>query len=152
MVLRTRSPEEPYLIERGPDYFEYQLPISVKAVLNWRGKLPLLKNERDEWELPGGKLDLGESPDRCLAREIKEELGWESRVGEPFFAWVYEIKPDRHVFVLTYLATHDGDLAPTYSHEHKELVLVAPSSVDGLVMPQPYKESIQEAIRRGHFR
>lgn len=83
MVLRTRSPEEPYLIERGPDYFEYQLPISVKAVLNWRGKLPLLKNERDEWELPGGKLDLGESPDRCLAREIKEELGWESRVGEP---------------------------------------------------------------------
>jgi hypothetical protein len=56
-MLNTRSTEEPYLIEPNPGYFEYQLPISVKAVINWKGRLPLLRNERDEWELPGGKLE-----------------------------------------------------------------------------------------------
>ncbi len=29
------------------------------------------------WELPGGGLDWGESPDKCLRREIKEEMGLE---------------------------------------------------------------------------
>ncbi|WP_020013136.1 hypothetical protein [Promicromonospora sukumoe] len=53
-MLNTRSPGEPYLVERNPGYFEYQLPVSVKAVVGWRGRLPLLRNERDEWELPDG--------------------------------------------------------------------------------------------------
>ncbi|WP_202613750.1 NUDIX hydrolase [Ornithinimicrobium cerasi] len=151
MELIAKTAGQPYMIRRGPNYYEYQLPISVKAVINWQGRLPLLKNERNEWELPGGKLDLGESPDQCVAREVEEELGWKSIIGDPYFAWVYEIKPDRHVFILTYLATFEGTDAPTYSNEHKELVLVSPESVDTLNMPQPYKDSIHEAVHRGHF-
>ena len=150
-LLRTRSPEEPYLIERNPGYFEYQLPISVKAVISWRGQLPLLRNERDEWELPGGKLDLDEEPAACLAREIREELSWDAAVGDPFYSWVYRIFPNRHVFVLTFLAAYDGDAAPAYSHEHKELVLVTPDEVDALNMPDDYKTAIRQAVERGHF-
>ena len=36
----------------------------------------LLRNERDEWELPGGKLELGKDPVACVAREIAEEADW----------------------------------------------------------------------------
>lgn len=151
MTLNTRSPAEPYLIERNKGYFEYQLPISVKAVVNWHGQLPLLKNERDEWELPGGKLDLGEDPSACVGREIREELGWSTTIGDPYFAWVYPIRPDRHVFVLTYLATYAGDDPPVYSNEHKELVVVDPRSLSALTMPEPYKDSVRVALERGHF-
>ena len=35
----------------------------------------LLENERGEWELPGGRLEPGETPHACLAREFAEELG-----------------------------------------------------------------------------
>jgi mutator protein MutT len=151
-LLRSRSPGEPYLIERNPGYFEYQLPVSLKAVISRRGRLPLLRNERDEWELPGGKLEPGEEPAECLAREIREELAWDATVGEPFHSWVYRAFPHRHIFVLTFLATYDGDAAPAHSDEHKGLTLVAPEAASALNMPEGYRTAIREAVERGHFR
>jgi mutator protein MutT len=37
------------------------------------------------WEFPGGKCEAGESLDACLARELREELDAEARVGEEVF-------------------------------------------------------------------
>jgi len=34
------------------------------------------------WELPGGKVEVGESPERALAREIHEELGVSIQVAD----------------------------------------------------------------------
>ena len=50
-------------------------PVSVKGVVVRAGRVLLLHNERQEWELPGGRLELGESPPQCVAREIAEETG-----------------------------------------------------------------------------
>jgi ADP-ribose pyrophosphatase YjhB (NUDIX family) len=58
----------PYLVERGPGYLEYQLPVSVKLVVDYHGKVPLPRNEREEWELPGGKLEPGEPNTWCAGR------------------------------------------------------------------------------------
>jgi 8-oxo-dGTP pyrophosphatase MutT (NUDIX family) len=37
-------------------------PVSIKGVLVEAGRVVLLENERDEWELPGGRLEPGEPP------------------------------------------------------------------------------------------
>ena len=50
-------------------------PVSIKGVLVEAGRVVLLENERDEWELPGGRLEPGEAPMTCLVREFAEELG-----------------------------------------------------------------------------
>jgi 8-oxo-dGTP pyrophosphatase MutT (NUDIX family) len=58
----------------------YRFPVSVKGVVFLDSRVALLQNRRDEWELPGGKLELGETPESCIAREILEELNLRVKV------------------------------------------------------------------------
>jgi mutator protein MutT len=48
------------------------------------------------WEFPGGKCDPGESLTACLARELREELAVDARVGDEVFA-IAHTYPERRV-------------------------------------------------------
>lgn len=57
--------------------------VSVKGlVLNEAGDPLVIKEQQDEWSLPGGGLDHGEKPKDALEREFREELGVKAKVGE----------------------------------------------------------------------
>lgn len=49
--------------------------ISVKGIAVRDGRVALARNTREEWDLPGGKLEYGETLSDCLVREFREELG-----------------------------------------------------------------------------
>jgi 8-oxo-dGTP pyrophosphatase MutT (NUDIX family) len=121
----------------------YRFPVTVKGVLIRGGKVVLLRNERDEWELPGGKLELSESPTVCLAREISEELGLTIEPQSILDSWVYSIVPGVHVLVLTYGCLESSRGEAVLSDEHKELKWFPLEDVDSLRMPEGYKASIR---------
>jgi 8-oxo-dGTP pyrophosphatase MutT (NUDIX family) len=121
----------------------YRFPVSVKAVVIRDGAVVLLENERDEWELPGGKLELSESPERCVAREIEEELQLEIKPESLLDSWIYTIVPGTHVLILTYGCSETSDRQAVLSHEHKRLRWFPLAEVDSLRMPEGYKASIR---------
>lgn len=125
------------------DNLAYRFPVSVKGVIMRGRQVLLLKNGRDEWELPGGKLELDEEPRSCLAREIEEELGLAVEVGAILDSWVYRIAPGIDVFIVTYGCHADPAAQPVHSNEHKAWGLFDLDVLDSLPLPAGYKASIR---------
>jgi 8-oxo-dGTP pyrophosphatase MutT (NUDIX family) len=120
----------------------HAFPVSVKGVAAADGRVLLLENERDEWELPGGKLELGEDPAGCVVREISEEAGWQVAPGPLLDCWQYHIAPGADVLIVTYGCHVLRGGPPVVSGEHKRAGLFAPAEAAGLAMPDGYKRSI----------
>ena len=56
------------------------------AILIHQGKILIARRRKEDrlagcWEFPGGTLETGESPEYCLARELREEFAIEIEVG-----------------------------------------------------------------------
>jgi 8-oxo-dGTP pyrophosphatase MutT (NUDIX family) len=128
---------------KSQDNRAQRFPVSVKGIVYHNGKIVLLKNERDEWELPGGKLELGETPEACVVREIEEELGLVATIGPLLDSWVYHIFEGVDVLILSYGCYPTPFTEVTHSPEHKAVGLFRPEEIPSLRMPEGYKRSIQ---------
>lgn len=56
------------------DSISDKFPVSVKSLIFDDKRVLLTKNERDEWDLPGGKIEKNDNVIETLVREVKEEL------------------------------------------------------------------------------
>ncbi len=122
---------------------EVRWPVSVKGVVLARGHVLLAENDRDEWELPGGRLEIGERPEQCVVREIREEAGIDVEVAGIVDSWVYPVLPDRRVLIVTYRCAELDDLvAVTVSAEHRTLRWVSLDDLARCRLPDGYRRSI----------
>ncbi|NAS22872.1 NUDIX domain-containing protein [Herbidospora sp. NEAU-GS84] len=119
-----------------------RFPVSVKGVVVRDDRVLLLRNERDEWELPGGRLEPGEDPAGRLAREIEEETGWQAEIGPILDVWQHRIAEGADALIVTYGVTVTTGQPRVLSDEHGEIGLFTAPEAAALRMPENYKRSI----------
>ena len=96
------------------------------------------------WEFPGGKCEPGEAHDACLARELAEELGVDSTIGDELLVSEHAY-PERTVRLHFRLATIAGEPQPLLG---QELMWVVRRDLRSLRFPQADRELI-DLLTRG---
>ncbi len=122
-----------------------KFPVSIKAIIIDDNKVMCLKNERNEWDFPGGKIDFNEDIEKCLRREIKEETNLNVdnlNILKPLNLKFNAVS----VVILLYSAKISCDSPVIISHEHSEYNFFSKSEIKNLNMIQNYKDLIEDLI------
>ena len=120
--------------------------VSAVALIDQDGRILIAKRPDGKsmaglWEFPGGKVELGETPEQALVRELSEELGiktWNSCLAPMTFAsHAYE---DFHLLMPLFVCRKwEGILIPK---EEQELKWVYSSELKNYPMPPADKPLI----------
>ena len=118
-----------------------------RVVLIRRGKAP----SAGEWSIPGGAVELGESVESALRREVREETGLDIAVGR--FLEVFErVEHDDegavrfHFVVVDYAATVVGGTLRA-GDDAADVALVDPADLDGYGLAESVRRVISAATQ-----
>ena len=111
-----------------------------KIIIAKRGPDDKLANK---WEFPGGKIEIDETPEQCLKREMKEEFDIDVSVGEYLGSSIYHY--DHISIELMAFRTYweDGEIDLKDHDEFKWISLEQLSGFDFALADRVFVEKLQ---------
>ncbi|SET11073.1 8-oxo-dGTP diphosphatase [Natronincola peptidivorans] len=84
------------------------IEVAAAIIVDQEGRILIAKRKEGQkrgglWEFPGGKIEVGETPEKCLKRELKEEMNIDIKVNEYFGENIYAYE-DITIKLLAYYA------------------------------------------------
>lgn len=126
--------------------------VAQKVIIEWQDKVLLSRNSFDKnrgvWDLPGGRLNVGEDPMVGAAREVKEELGFDVEITgialvSTFIHWRVE---EEHLLVVYTARPLAEPVVVLDPQEVEEIVWVSKNDL----VSYPLFDSYQRALNT-HF-
>lgn len=125
--------------------------VSIKGMLCRNGKILVLKTARSErWELPGGRINFGESAAAAFKREIKEELGLKNvELGKFINIWSFTSlrNETNHHFIILDFEIFTNENKIKLSKEHTECKWIKASDLKRINMREGHKESLRRYFK-----
>ena len=120
--------------------------ITVKGIVVLDNKILLLKRVKPStdglglWELPGGGLEYGETPNQALIRELKEETGLDIVIIKPAYTFT-KIREDYQTVGIGFLCIPKNDHV-RLSDEHTDYCFVTIEKAKELLDKEIYNDII----------
>ena len=120
--------------------------ITVKGIVVLDNKILLLKRVKPStdglgfWELPGGGLEYGETPNQALIRELKEETGLDIVIIKPAYTFT-KIREDYQTVGIGFLCIPKNDHV-RLSDEHTDYCFVTIEKAKELLDKEIYNNII----------
>jgi 8-oxo-dGTP pyrophosphatase MutT (NUDIX family) len=102
----------------------------------------------DDWSLPKGKLDAGESWEEAAVREVEEETGMRCRLGDELEPVTYQDRKGRDKVVRYWLMEPEEDIDFVPNDEVDQLRWMAPPEALELLTYPRDRELVQAAAER----
>ncbi|MFI9292757.1 (deoxy)nucleoside triphosphate pyrophosphohydrolase [Streptomyces gardneri] len=146
MTERTTDPTAPHGHHHGTDP---GVVVVVAGAVYDQGRLLAARRSAPaelagRWELPGGKLEPGESPEEALVRELREELGVEAEPGERI-PGEWPLKPG---YVLRVWTARLLSGVPRPLEDHDELRWLARHELDSVDWLDQDRPAVADAALR----
>lgn len=126
-------------------------------IVNYKNEILILKRSKNDsafpnnWELAGGGVRYGETPQDSLVREVKEECALNITVLIPLSVNTFYIS-DEQVFETTFLCdVYDGKFDIMLSGEHTEYKWVALENVESVGLSAYISKVIQSSKKALEF-
>jgi len=133
----------------------HQPSVGVGAVLIHEGRVLLIRRGKEplrgRWTVPGGTVELGETLEQALVREVEEETGLQVRPRESLLVFDRILRAEGrvsyHYVIIDYLCDYESG-SPRAGSDAEDVALATPEDLGSYDLPDKTLEVVLQGFRR----